>query len=73
MLLGNWIWRLPVEVNSIWVMVIESTQGLGANGWGANLASKASSRSPWRAIHKIQGSFCEQKHVSVSNGVVQLS
>lgn len=29
-LLGNWIWRLPV--NSIWVMVIKSTQGVGANG-----------------------------------------
>lgn len=45
-LLGKWLWRFPMEQNSLWAKDIISKYGLQANGWDSNLVTRGSFRNP---------------------------
>lgn len=49
-LLGKWLWRFPLEQNSLWAKVIKSKYGLKLNGWDSNLVTQGSFRNPWTFI-----------------------
>ena len=35
-LLGKWLWRFPLEQNSLWCSIIKSKYGVHENGWDAS-------------------------------------
>ena len=49
-LLGKWLWRFPLERNSLWCSIIESKYGLQNNGWNSNKVGRGSFCNPWKAI-----------------------
>ncbi|KAL5569664.1 hypothetical protein UlMin_026239 [Ulmus minor] len=52
-LLGKWLWRFPLEQNSLWAAVIRSKYGLNREGWDTNLVTVGSFRSPWKFIAQV--------------------
>ena len=56
-LLGKWLWRFPLEVNSLWYSVIKSKYGLHKNGWDVADVARGSSRYPWVFISKGKTDF----------------
>lgn len=49
-LLFKWLWRLPLEHDSMWYKVIISKYGLCSNGWDSNIATRVTYRCPWKFI-----------------------
>ena len=45
-LLLKWLWRFPLEQESIWAKVIRSKFGLHTNRWDAGIASRYTFLSP---------------------------
>ena len=56
-LLGKWLWRFPLEQNSLWCSIIRSKYGIHENGWDSNVVIRGSLRNPWKAISKGIKSF----------------
>ena len=67
-LLGKWLWRFPLEFNSLWHKIIVSKFGVGPNGWDSNIDLKCSLRSPWKAIVKGWSSFACNVKIRVGCG-----
>ena len=56
-LLFKWLWRFPLEQESLWTKVIKSKFGLHSNRWDAGLASRSTYRSPWKFISSLYDDF----------------
>ncbi|KAK9951574.1 hypothetical protein M0R45_007012 [Rubus argutus] len=67
-LLGKWLWRFPIEKESLWHCVIKSKYGYQANGWDANLVVRGSSRSPWKDISAGLCDFSKCVQLVVGDG-----
>ena len=67
-LLAKWLWRFPLEPNSLWHKVIKSKYGMVPNGWDANCPSRGSSRCPWSDISAGSPSFLHSCSFVVGNG-----
>ncbi|KAM2004953.1 hypothetical protein FF1_000090 [Malus domestica] len=67
-LLAKWLWRFPLEPNSLWHKVIRSKYGLHANGWDANPPRRGSSRCPWSEISAGSPSFLPSCKFVLGNG-----
>ncbi|KAK9927793.1 hypothetical protein M0R45_024959 [Rubus argutus] len=67
-LLGKWLWRFPLETDSLWHIVIRSKYGLKENGWDANCVVRGSSRNPWRDISSGIDTFLGRCLLAVGKG-----
>ena len=67
-LLGKWLWRFPLERDSLWHAIIVSKYNIQSNGWDANVDIKASLRSPWKSIVKGWNSFVKNTKLVVGKG-----
>lgn len=67
-LLGKWLWRFPIERESLWHAVISSKYGYQTNGWDAKQAQLFSSRNPWRDISAQMNSFAPCFKLIIGNG-----
>ncbi|GMN62719.1 hypothetical protein TIFTF001_031795 [Ficus carica] len=48
-LLDKWLWRFPLEQQSLWAKIIKSKYGIQSNGWDSNVI-RGSFRNPWKFI-----------------------
>ena len=67
-LLFKWLWRFPLEQESIWAKVITSKFGVHPNKWDAGVASRCTYRSPWKYISSLYGEFRHWVGLKVGNG-----
>ncbi|KAM2375829.1 hypothetical protein ACFXTH_044543 [Malus domestica] len=67
-LLAKWLWRFPMESQSLWHKVIRSKYGLQVNGWNALPPRRVSSRSPWKDISSGSHQFLICCKFEVGNG-----
>ena len=65
---AKWLWRFPLETNSLWHRIIKSKYGIDSNGWDTKQIDKVSCRNPWREISKGYNSFLQCCRFSVGNG-----
>ncbi|CAL9004181.1 unnamed protein product, partial [Prunus brigantina] len=65
---AKWLWRFPLETNSLWHRIIKSKYGIDSNGWDTNQMVKVSCRNPWREISKGYNYFLQCCRFSVGNG-----
>lgn len=45
-LLGMWLWRFPLEQDSLWGTIIRSKHGLQPDSWDSNIVMSGSYRCP---------------------------
>ena len=67
-LLIKWLWRFPLEQQSIWAKVIISKFGVHSNRWDAVAASRCTYRSPWKYISSLYEEFRHWVGFKVGNG-----
>lgn len=67
-MLGKWLWRFPLEVNSLWYCVIKTKHGLRKNGWDEVDVVRGSTRRPWVIILKGKTYFVSNFKLVVGNG-----
>ena len=67
-LLFKWLWRFPLEQDSIWAKVIRSKFGVHPNNWDAGVAKRCTYRSPWKYISSLYGGFRHWVGFRVGNG-----
>lgn len=67
-LLGKWLWRFPMEPDSIWHKVIKSKYGTNRNRWDALAGANASSFCPWKTISQVSSLFIPLVKLKVGNG-----
>jgi hypothetical protein len=67
-LLGKWLWRFPIERDSLWHMVIRSKYGFQPNGWDTNQPQLISSRNPWKDISAQMNMFAPCFQLTVGSG-----
>jgi len=67
-LIVKWLWRFPLEPNSLWHKVIKSKYSIDSNGWDTKQPVNVSCRNPWRLISKGYQSFLHCCRFMVGNG-----
>lgn len=67
-LCAKWLWRFPMEPNSLWAMVVKSKYGSATNGWDANPATTVTSLNPWKDISASYQTFLQCCRFEVGNG-----
>ena len=67
-LLGKWLWRFPLESESLWHSIIVSKYGKHPNGWDVNVDFNATLRSPWKSIARMWEVFMGNIKVVVGKG-----
>ena len=67
-LLGKWLWRFPLEQQSLWAMVIRSKYGKHANGWDSNVLTNGSFKNPWKFISQGLQTFSKNISLKVGQG-----
>lgn len=67
-LLGKWLWRSPIERDSLWHAVIRSKYGYHENGWNAKPVLSGSTRSPWKDISSGLPNFSRCFQLKIGNG-----
>ena len=67
-LLFKWLWRFPLEQESIWTRVITSKFGVHLNRWEAGVVSRSTYRSPWKYISSLYDEFRHFVSLKVGNG-----
>ncbi|CAL9018470.1 unnamed protein product [Prunus brigantina] len=65
---AKWLWRFPMEPNSLWAMVVKSKYGSATNGWDANPASMVTSLNPWKDISAGYQTFLQCCRFELGNG-----
>ncbi|XP_062093360.1 uncharacterized protein LOC133799353 [Humulus lupulus] len=66
--LMKWLWRFPLEKNSLWHRVISSRYGEDAGFWDTNVGSRFSVRGPWRDISMLYEEFKRRVFFKVERG-----
>ncbi|GMP70607.1 hypothetical protein CsSME_00029396 [Camellia sinensis var. sinensis] len=51
--LGKWLWRFPLESESLWCSVIKSKYGVQSNGRDSNVVNRGNCCSPWKFISHL--------------------
>ncbi|XP_028093546.1 uncharacterized protein LOC114293627 [Camellia sinensis] len=69
-LLGKWLWRFLLEVDSVWHSVIRSKYGTHDNGRDSRVVLRGNCRAPWKSISQIF--TCWSRHLSVRVGSGEL-
>ncbi|KAI5317051.1 hypothetical protein L3X38_036758 [Prunus dulcis] len=64
---AKWLWRFPLETNSLWHTTIKSKHGINSNGWDTKHVVNVSCRNPWREILKGYNSFLQCCRFSFGN------
>ncbi|CAL8989771.1 unnamed protein product [Prunus brigantina] len=64
----KWLWRFPMEPNSLWATVVKSKYGSATNGWDANPATMVTSLNPWKDISAGYQTFLQCCSFEVGNG-----
>lgn len=67
-LLGKWLWRFPLERDSLWHSVIKSRYGMQGNGWDSQIGIRASARCPRKFISQGLPRFLSHCSFVVGNG-----
>ena len=67
-LLLKWLWRFPLEQESIWSKVIQSKFGMHSNRWDAGVARRSTYQSPWGYIFSLYDEFWQLVRLKVGNG-----
>ena len=67
-LVGKWLWRFPLEPDSLWHKMIKSKYGLHLNGWDVKAASNATHISPWKFVSQVYSSFLPLLGFNVGDG-----
>ncbi|KAM7474964.1 hypothetical protein LguiB_022207 [Lonicera macranthoides] len=67
-LLGKWLWRFPLERDSLWHSVIQSKYGAHSNGWDAGFGIRGTSRAPWKSISRVWIDFMQNIKLVVGVG-----
>jgi len=67
-LLGKWLWRFPLEKDSLWYAVIDSKYGSHSNGWDAGFGFSGTLRAPWKSISKVWIDFMHNIKLVVGVG-----
>uniref|UniRef100_A0A803QNN3 Reverse transcriptase zinc-binding domain-containing protein n=1 Tax=Cannabis sativa TaxID=3483 RepID=A0A803QNN3_CANSA len=67
-LLMKWLWRYPLESNSLRHKVIKSRYGIAENCWDTQSGHRLSPRGPWKDISDLYGEFLELVKFKVGNG-----
>lgn len=52
-LFGKWLWRYPLEQQSLWASVIQSKFGHNSNSWDGTHFSSSSFHSTWKAYPNL--------------------
>lgn len=65
--LQEWLWRFPLEQETLWTRVIKSIHGMSKNKRDASYKLSASHKSPWKAISNILPEI--SKHIKVCETV----
>ena len=68
-LLFKWLWRFPLEQESMWVKIITSKFGVQSNRWDARVARRCTYRSPWKYISSLYEDFRHRVGLKVGTGV----
>ena len=69
-LLGKWLWRFQLEIDSLWHSVIRSKYGIQDNGRDSRVDLRGSCRAPWKSISLIFTCWSRHLSVRVGNGEV---
>uniref|UniRef100_A0A803PSR8 Reverse transcriptase domain-containing protein n=1 Tax=Cannabis sativa TaxID=3483 RepID=A0A803PSR8_CANSA len=67
-LLMKWLWRYPLEPNSLWHKVIKSHYGKAYNFWDTKWGVQASPRGSWKDISDYYGEYNRLVKFKVGNG-----
>uniref|UniRef100_A0A803PW65 Uncharacterized protein n=1 Tax=Cannabis sativa TaxID=3483 RepID=A0A803PW65_CANSA len=67
-LLMKWLWRYPLEPNSLWHKVIKSRYGKADNFWDTKWGVRASPRGPWKDISDYYDEYGQLVKFKVGNG-----
>ena len=67
-LLFKWLWRFPLDQESIWAKVIKIKFGVHPNRWDAGVARRCTYRSPWKYISFLYDEFRQWVGFKVGNG-----
>ncbi|XP_028056784.1 uncharacterized protein LOC114260796 [Camellia sinensis] len=66
--LGKWLWRFPLESESLWCSVIKSKYGVQSNGRDSNVVNRGNCRSPWKSISRLYPLVSNFLSFKVGNG-----
>ena len=69
-LVMKWLWRFPMEQDTLWHKVIRSKYGINQNGWDTREATRVTYRSPWKFISSCYDDFFKYVQFEVGNGVI---
>uniref|UniRef100_A0A803QQM3 Reverse transcriptase domain-containing protein n=1 Tax=Cannabis sativa TaxID=3483 RepID=A0A803QQM3_CANSA len=67
-LLMKWLWRFPLESNSLWHKVIKSRYGRADNFWDTKHGVRLSPRGPWKDISDLYDEYGKLVKFKVGNG-----
>uniref|UniRef100_A0A803P465 Reverse transcriptase domain-containing protein n=1 Tax=Cannabis sativa TaxID=3483 RepID=A0A803P465_CANSA len=67
-LLMKWLWRFPLEQNSLWHRVVVSRYGRADNLWDSKKGSRLSPKGPWRDISDLYDEFLGLVHFKLGRG-----
>uniref|UniRef100_A0A803P8A0 Reverse transcriptase domain-containing protein n=1 Tax=Cannabis sativa TaxID=3483 RepID=A0A803P8A0_CANSA len=67
-LLMKWLWRFPLESNSLWHKVIKSRYGKADNFWDTKQGVRMSPRGPWMDIADLYHEYGKMVKFKVGNG-----
>ena len=59
-LLMTWLWRFPLERQSLWARVVKSKYGIRTNGWDTKGAARVTYRCPWKFISSVYDHYIKQ-------------
>ena len=52
-LLGKWLWRFPLEQQSLWAKISKRKYGIQLNGWDSDVVFRGSFRNPWKFVSRV--------------------
>ncbi|XP_030479135.1 uncharacterized protein LOC115696374 [Cannabis sativa] len=64
----KWLWRFPLESESLWHRVIESRYGLANNFWDSKRGERMSPRGPWKDIADLYDEYLRLVKFKVGKG-----
>lgn len=67
-LLGKWLWRIPLESDSLWFSIIKSKYGVHDDARSIHVVLRGNCHSPWKSISHGFPLFSRFLSIRVGNG-----